>query len=639
MSTQDLSGGGFNFDTEAGVAHLLASVRSANISSEQKNDLRDTIFLYTNGGRDQTVRLSLEQKLASYGVKPTGNAPGAAASPSQPSSPMGFSRTAPNSFSVSATNNQPASTPPAPTQPPAQATPPPAPTQPTVQPAPAPAPTPQPPTPTPAPAQPAQQAQPTQPPQPATPASAPTPVQPAPQAPVSPQPVTPAPSTPPPPQPTPALPVAPAAKPIPQTPPTPGDQSGVSTASSQPLTGHDPAVFLDRIREIKSLVNQQVGNPVNLVDINNEVGREYMGALLDAMKKINSGASAVSAMQRLENSYKSVEKAIADHNAGAPQASTTPPAPQTPQAPATPAPAPQPPPANQPTSAQPQTPPAPQQSPAPAPAQPTPPPSPTPAPTPTPPAPAPKPTPPPPPPEPEKPKPRPEPVAPQPEPVKTEPPTPEPAKPAKPEPEKPKPITEEPASSVADKTQSRVPLQDIPNPATKAQAHKQTDKPESAEPDTTAEERWSKSGFSDQGEIAKVSSLADTLTEKKLKDTKPEDKQSPVSGDPLYTPEIDEGLNQLLTEWSLFKKSGLFGTGPKGREHPLFKKIAGLQIPLLLAGRFEGATQEIKQSITDYMNGWRYEQGIIYNQGETFERYLRRVIKHILDLQKKKTPA
>jgi hypothetical protein len=90
-----------------------------------------------------------------------------------------------------------------------------------------------------------------------------------------------------------------------------------------------------------------------------------------------------------------------------------------------------------------------------------------------------------------------------------------------------------------------------------------------------------------------------------------------------------------LSEWSLFKKSGLFGSGAKGREHPLFKKIAGLQIPLLLAGRFEGATQEIKQSITDYMNGWRYEQGIIYMQGETFERYLRRVIKHILDLQKK----
>ena len=43
---------------------------------------------------------------------------------------------------------------------------------------------------------------------------------------------------------------------------------------------------------------------------------------------------------------------------------------------------------------------------------------------------------------------------------------------------------------------------------------------------------------------------------------------------------------------------------------------------------------EIKQSVTDYMNGWRYEQGLTYQQGETFEHYLRRVIRHILDLQK-----
>jgi hypothetical protein len=107
-------------------------------------------------------------------------------------------------------------------------------------------------------------------------------------------------------------------------------------------------------------------------------------------------------------------------------------------------------------------------------------------------------------------------------------------------------------------------------------------------------------------------------------------------GDPLFSREVDEGLEQLLSEWSIFKKSGLFGTGPKGKEHPLFKKIAPLHIPLLLAGRFEGATQEIKQSITDYMNGWRYEQGLIYQQGETFEHYLRRVIRHILDLQKGK---
>lgn len=114
----------------------------------------------------------------------------------------------------------------------------------------------------------------------------------------------------------------------------------------------------------------------------------------------------------------------------------------------------------------------------------------------------------------------------------------------------------------------------------------------------------------------------------------PEIKDTDKAADPLFAREVDDGLDQLLADWTLFKKSGLFGTGPKGREHPLFKKMAELQIPLILSGRFDGATQEIKQSVTDYMNGWRYEQGVVYEQGETFELYLRRVIRHILDLQK-----
>ncbi len=109
-----------------------------------------------------------------------------------------------------------------------------------------------------------------------------------------------------------------------------------------------------------------------------------------------------------------------------------------------------------------------------------------------------------------------------------------------------------------------------------------------------------------------------------------------IQNNPLYTKDVDLGLDQLLGEWSIFKKSGLFGTGPKGREHPLYVKINGMHLPLILAGRFEGSTQEIKQSITDYMNGWRYEQGIVYDQGETLDQYLRRVIRHIIDLQKSK---
>jgi hypothetical protein len=103
--------------------------------------------------------------------------------------------------------------------------------------------------------------------------------------------------------------------------------------------------------------------------------------------------------------------------------------------------------------------------------------------------------------------------------------------------------------------------------------------------------------------------------------------------DPLADPDVDLGLEQLLSEWTLFRKSGVFGTGPKGRQHPLFQKLANLTMPLILSGRFEGATAEIRQSITDYMNGWRYEQGIMYEQEETFEHFLRRVIRHIIDSQ------
>jgi len=106
------------------------------------------------------------------------------------------------------------------------------------------------------------------------------------------------------------------------------------------------------------------------------------------------------------------------------------------------------------------------------------------------------------------------------------------------------------------------------------------------------------------------------------------------SGNPLYTQEISDGLEQLLSEWSIFRKSGILGTGPNASNHPLFKKLAPLKIPLIIAGRFEGATEAVRQSITDYMNGWRYEQGIVYDKEETFELYLRRVIRHIIDSQK-----
>lgn len=109
---------------------------------------------------------------------------------------------------------------------------------------------------------------------------------------------------------------------------------------------------------------------------------------------------------------------------------------------------------------------------------------------------------------------------------------------------------------------------------------------------------------------------------------------TPASGDPLHTPDVDEALNQLLSAWRLFKRSGFMGTGPNGAKHPLYLKLKDLPMAAVVSGRFEGATQEVKQNITDYLNGWRYEYDIVHELDETFEHYLRRVLAHIIRVKK-----
>jgi hypothetical protein len=355
--------------------------------------------------------------------------------------------------------------------------------------------------------------------------------------------------------------VTPASAPVPVETIQPETQVAPAPAAA---ASHDTEKSLARIKEIKSSVNERVGNPVNLVDINNEVGREYMGAMLEAMKKLNTGSAAVSAMQRLEAAYIQVEKTLQDNPSVGPSSTPTPTPTPTPKPVATP---------------------VPEEAVA------------TPAPATS-------------------------------EPVVEAAPTPAPKPIVAPEPT-PAPVSE----AVQPTAHSTVPVR--------------TAAPESVPTPKSEDNRWgpatdtlgaAKEVLAKSNENIKSVSVGDNPVKLKTPADLPEASSletSSIAGDPLFTKEVDEGLDQLLVEWSIFKKSGLFGTGPKGRQHPLFLKVAGLQIPLLLAGRFEGATQEIKQSITDYMNGWRYEQGIIYNQGENFEHYLRRVIRHIIDLQNK----
>jgi hypothetical protein len=514
----------FDLETQAGITQLLVSIRASELSSIQKSELRDLVFLYTNGGKDQSVRLSLEQKLSQHHITPVQKKVDASVATSQesvtqPPRQIGKFRAAP-SFAVHKVPVTPA---------PIVAS------EPIEREAPV--------------AEPVVEAVPIPPPPPEAPVIPvfvePEPVSVLPEIPVAPQ------STP---EEVDVMPIPPVIRPL------------------------DEGQYLDRIREIKAAVNEKVGNPVNLVDIDNAVGREYMAALLDAMKKINTGSSAGSAMTRLEAAYASVLQAIEHHNN--PEASHAAPAEPEVHEMSMPAATP----LMYEEESEPEiidaAPAAPlisypefsEESPSPMPAY-----------------------------------------------QEFAQPAPPPFEPVQEEQYSATPHVEEEASSFGavsvqshhvqnegvsgwDAAQS-VPISEPTHPHAAA----------AFAPLSQAKEK-----------PLSIDDLPTTPT------TRPE-----VSADGiLYEKEVDDGLQQLLQEWSIFKKSGLFGTGPKGREHPLFKKMAPLHIPLLLAGRFEGATQEIKQSVTDYMNGWRYEQGLIYQQGETFEHYLRRVIRHIIDLQK-----
>jgi hypothetical protein len=121
-----------------------------------------------------------------------------------------------------------------------------------------------------------------------------------------------------------------------------------------------------------------------------------------------------------------------------------------------------------------------------------------------------------------------------------------------------------------------------------------------------------------------------------------------VQGEPQRTREVQADLNSaevtlalehLLDDWGLFKRSGILGLGPGGIKHPLYQKMAQVSMFFVTSGRFEGATPDVRQSILDYVNAWRHEQGITYSPSETFEHYLRRVIARILKRQNQSVDA
>lgn len=326
----------------------------------------------------------------------------------------------------------------------------------------------------------------------------------------------------------------------------------------------EPVNPTERIKEIKRLVNEQVGNPVNLIDADNEKGREYMNALLDAMKKSNGGTpqEVREAMDRLEAAFVQVQGLM-----------------QKPKEVPQPTPAADPQIAVQENTASPvekkvlEVRSVPDQS---------------------------------------------TPVERR-EPVKA--------------PIVQKPHVEAEANVAEPEARTLSAVRVMPKAAVPPRDPVQAVKPEAAEVPSYAKPQES------MHSVAKEKLLQDLLQSNREKESKTQAEQEKAkieAMDPLLTPEVTAGLNQLLSEWGLFKSSGIFGTGPSGKDHSLYIRLAPLTMAAVIAGRFEGATPAIKQSITDYMNGWRYEDGVVHELGETFEHYLRRVIMYILQKQKQK---
>lgn len=372
--------------------------------------------------------------------------------------------------------------------------------------------------------------------------------------------------------------------PEPESPTPPEQITPIVAETSTPA----PLNLRNRIDEIKHDINSKVGNPVNLINADEKIGREYMSALLDAMKSTNGGGGEASAAARLESAYQAalalIEKTPASNiPAQAENTSETkeedapeeigkkieiPDTPTTPEAP-------------------------------------------------------------------EETLNVPEPVAPVAEEVENEAEadenTVEPAK--EPEPTKSYGLYHQPV----DYTDEDAEL-------SKKKEGEQNESKEKEVEKVNLNERHLKVGApkvaatknEDQQPLHSLRdevALPEQMAKVKAEEVRREEAaKKPITD--LQSPEVQSGLEQLLVEWKLFRSSGFLGTGPKGINHPLYKKLASLPMAAVVAGRFEGVTPEIKQSLTDYMNGWRYEQGIVHEMGETFESYLRRVIKQVLTRQR-----
>jgi len=301
---------------------------------------------------------------------------------------------------------------------------------------------------------------------------------------------------------------------------TPPQKSTTSSPSAETTPPKDVSA---RINEIKQTVNQQAGNVVHLVENTGDIGREYMDALLGAMKAPAGSAASVEAMNRLETAFSMVCETLTAQSLSPKSDETV---------------------AANPTPATPNLEPKPTVAPA---------------------------------------------------------------------------VTPKPQTAPQTAPTHKGPLA--------ASRLSLASKKRKQEPKTQEEVAQSEM-------LRSVASLDSSLArQNRITRIQAPSPAQPEKDNSLMSADVSNGLRQLLQQWKIFSSRSLFGKGVQGVEHPLYQTLKDTSMSLVMFGRYEGSTPEIERDLRNHINGWKFEQGVMYDMTETFEHYLRRVVKTILDKQ------
>ncbi len=105
--------------------------------------------------------------------------------------------------------------------------------------------------------------------------------------------------------------------------------------------------------------------------------------------------------------------------------------------------------------------------------------------------------------------------------------------------------------------------------------------------------------------------------------------------DPLHAGAIDSGLNDLLVRW--LGPTGFLGMGKSGVSHPDWEAMKDVLVEEALNPNGflpEGLSGEVFDNLGQNIRSWRQSFGLIPDDGELVEHYLRRVVVASLPVQK-----